>query len=58
MHEVITTFSDPDQPAELDAEPEVFLVQVATLTRVTRSRRAVLREKAIVARPPDPPGSP
>ncbi len=58
VHEVITTFSDPDLPAELDAEPEVFLRQVATLTRVPEEPPGVLRQKAIVARPPDPPGGP
>ena len=31
IHEVYTTFTDPDQPAVVDPKPEAFLVQVAPL---------------------------
>jgi hypothetical protein len=47
VHEVYTTFADPDQPAALEPEPEVFLKQVAPLGPVIEDPPTLLREKAI-----------
>jgi hypothetical protein len=65
VHEVYTTFADPDQPAALDPEPEIFLRQVASLTPLVEQPLedppSELRPNAIVPRPPDhpvPPGGP
>jgi hypothetical protein len=55
IHEVFTTFSDPDQPAALDPEPEVFLKQVATLAPVDEAPPNRLRPKAIDVIQPEVP---
>jgi hypothetical protein len=66
VHEVFTTFSDPDQPAALEPEPEVFLKQVASLGPVIVNSEGVelpfdeeppkeLRQKAIVVIQPEVP---
>jgi hypothetical protein len=57
VHEVFTTFSDPDEPAALDVEPEIFLKQVARLAPVVEEPPTHLRPRAIVAVDP-PPGGP
>ena len=40
VHEVFTTFSDPDEPAGARSRPEPFLVQVRPSGRRTRTRRS------------------
>ena len=47
VHEVFTTFSDPDGPAGLDPDPEPFLVQVAHLGPEDEDPPERLRKKAI-----------
>jgi hypothetical protein len=47
IHEVYTTFTDPDQPASVDPPPEAFLVQVARLGPEDEAPPAALRQKAL-----------
>jgi hypothetical protein len=47
VHEVFTTFADPDDPAVLDPIPEPFLVQVAHLGPEDEDPPERLRKKAI-----------
>ena len=56
VHEVYTTFTDPDGPAVLDPKPEAFLVQVAPLgPEAEEPPGAPLRQKALVV--PKPGGA-
>jgi hypothetical protein len=54
IHEVYTTFADPDQPAALEPKPEAFLVQVAALGPEDENPPSRLRQKVFEA----PPGGP
>jgi hypothetical protein len=47
VHEIYTTFADPDQPAALEPKPEVFLLQVAALGPEEEAPPAPLRAKAL-----------
>jgi hypothetical protein len=47
VHEVFTTFSNPDQPAALEPDPEPFQVQVAHLGPEDEDPPERLRKKAI-----------
>jgi hypothetical protein len=47
IHEVFTTFTDPDQPAAIDPPPEPFLVQVAALGPEDEEPPGRLRQKAL-----------
>jgi hypothetical protein len=47
VHEVYTTFADPDQPAALEPKPEVFLLQVAALGPEDEAPPDRLRAKAL-----------
>jgi hypothetical protein len=47
IHEVFTTFTDPDQAAATDPKPEPFLVQVASLGPEDEEPPSRLRKKAI-----------
>jgi hypothetical protein len=47
IHEVYTTFSDPDQPVVADPRPEAFMVQVAALGPEDEPPPQRLREKAL-----------
>lgn len=47
VHEVYTTFTDPDQPAVGDPKPEPFLVQVAPLGPLDEAPPATLRQKVL-----------
>jgi hypothetical protein len=47
IHEVFTTFADPDDPAPTPAEPEAFLVQVAPLGPDDEEPPNRLRRKAL-----------
>ena len=53
IHEVFTTFADPDQPAPVDPVPEVFLRQVAPLGPEDEEPPSRLRRKAIEVTTPD-----
>jgi hypothetical protein len=53
VHEVYTTFADPDQPAALEPEPEVFLLQIAPLGPEEEKPPGPLRAKALEI-PPEP----
>jgi hypothetical protein len=54
IHEVYTTFADPDQPAAVEPKPEPFLVQVAALGPEDEEPPSRLRQKVFEA----PPGGP
>jgi hypothetical protein len=54
IHEVYTTFADPDQPAALEPKPEPVLVQVAALGPEDEAPPSRLRQKVFEA----PPGGP
>jgi hypothetical protein len=56
IHEVYTTFSDPDQPAAIDPKVEAFLVQEAKLGPLTELPPSTLRQKALQI--PAPGGQP
>jgi hypothetical protein len=47
VHEVFTTFADPDRPAAIDPVPEAFLVQIAHLGPEEEAPPERLRKKAI-----------
>jgi hypothetical protein len=56
IHQVYTTFSDPDQPSAIDPKPEAFLVQEAKLGPLTELPPTTLRQKALQI--PAPGGNP
>jgi hypothetical protein len=55
VHEVITTFKNPDDAAAVDPEPEIFLKQVAPLGPADEKPPDSLRSKAIQVIPPEVP---
>ena len=47
VHEVFTTFADPDDPAPTPVQPEAFLVQVAPLGPEDEDPPSRLRRRAL-----------